>query len=107
MVGEAVRQALQTKPSGGVMEDLTHMWGRTRSRKLSRIVSRWARSILRERLEFRTEAGGSRLETVNAAYTSQTCPVSTCGDVHKDNRHGERFHCLKCGGMVTQTLLPP
>lgn len=95
--GEAVRQALEAKPSVVVIEDLSHMRGRTKSRKLSRIVSRWARSALRERLEFRTQAGGSRLEPGNAAYTSQTCPVPTCGDVHKDNRHGDRFHCLKCG----------
>ncbi len=66
MVGYAVRQAVQTRPSAVVMEDLTHLRGRTKSRKLSRIVSRWARATLRERLEFRTEAGGSRLETVNA-----------------------------------------
>ncbi|MCY0897484.1 MAG: zinc ribbon domain-containing protein [Firmicutes bacterium] len=97
LVGTAVRQALRTRPAAMVVEDLTHLRGRTKNRKLSRIVSRWARSVLRERLEFRTEAGGSRLETVNAAYTSQTCPVPTCGYVHKDNRHGDRFHCLHCG----------
>lgn len=97
LVGEAVRQSVKTRPSVVVMEDLTHMRGRTKSRKLPRLVSRWARSVLRERLEFRTEAGCSRLETVNAAYTSQICPNPTCGFVHKDNRHGDRFHCLECG----------
>ena len=60
-------------------------------------VSRWARSALRERLEFRSQAGGSRLETVNAAYTNQTCPNPACGYVHRDNRHGDRFHCPHCG----------
>ena len=97
IVGEAVRQALATSPAVVVVEDLTHMRGRTKNRKLSRLVSRWARSALKDRLEFRTEAGGSRLETVNAAYTSQTCPNPTCGSVHQDNRHGDRFHCLQCG----------
>jgi putative transposase len=97
MVGRAVRTALRGRPAVVVMEDLSHMRGRTKTRKLSRIVSRWARSTLRERLEFRTQAGGSRLETVNAAYTSQTCSVPTCGYVNKDNRHGDRFHCLVCG----------
>jgi putative transposase len=92
VVGRAVRNALKAQPSVVVAEDLTHLRGRTKNRKLSRIVSRWRRSVLRERLEFRTQAGGSRLETVNAAYTSQTCPVPTCGYVHKDNRHGDRFH---------------
>ena len=97
IVGRAVRQALQDRPAVVAMEDLSHLRGPAKSRKLSRIVSRWARSALRERLEFRAEAGGSRLETVNAAYTSQTCPVPTCGYVHKDNRHGDRFHCPRCG----------
>lgn len=96
-VGEAVRRALSPSPAALAIEDLSHMRGRTKSRKLSRIVSRWMRSALRERLEFRSEAGGSRLETVNAAYTSQTCPNPACGYVHKDNRHGDRFQCLMCG----------
>ncbi len=97
LVGQAVRQALRDRPAVVAMEDLSHLRGRTKSRRLSRIVSRWARSILRERLEFRTQAGCSRLETVNAAYTSQTCPNPACGYVHRDNRHGDRFHCLHCG----------
>ena len=97
LVGQAVRQALRSRPQLVAVEDLSHLRGRTKSRRLSRIVSRWARSALRERLEFRTEAGRSRLETVNAAYTSQTCASPTCGFVHKENRHGDRFHCLQCG----------
>ncbi|PSR33750.1 MAG: hypothetical protein C7B46_09130 [Sulfobacillus benefaciens] len=69
------------------------MRGRTKSRNLSRVVSR-LRSSLRERAEFLSQAGGSRLETVNAAYTSQECPQ--CGSIHKDNRQGDRFHCPHC-----------
>jgi putative transposase len=91
LVGQAVRQALRSRPTVVAMEDLGHLRGRTKSRWLSRIVSRWMRSVLRERLEFRTRAGGSRIETVNAAHTSQTCPVPTRGYVHKDNRRGDRF----------------
>ncbi len=97
MVGRAVRQALKDRPAIVAVEDLTHLRGRTKSRRLSRVVSRWARAALRERLEFRAVAGGSRLETVNAAYTSQACPNPACGFVHKENRHGDRFHCLHCG----------
>ena len=96
-VGEAVGRALASRPAVVAVEDLSHMRGRTKSRQLSRIVSRWMRSALRERLEFRSAAGGSRLETVHAAYTSQTCPDPACGYVHKDNRHGDRFQCLWCG----------
>lgn len=32
---------------------------------------------------------------VAAAYTSQRC--CPCGYVHKENRHGRRFRCQKCG----------
>ncbi len=97
VVGQAVRAALRDGPAVVAVEDLSHLRGRTKSRKLSRIVSRWARSALRERLDFRTQAGCSCLKTVNAAYTSQTCPNPACGFVHRDNRHGDRFHCLECG----------
>ena len=97
VVGQAVRQALRSRPAVVVVEDLSRLRGRTRSRKLSRIVSRWARSALRERVEFRVQAGGPRLETVNAAYTSQASPDPSCGYVHRDSRHGGRFHCLRCG----------
>ncbi|WP_428994700.1 zinc ribbon domain-containing protein [Ferrimicrobium acidiphilum] len=37
--------------------------------------------------------GGSGIKTVNAAYSSQTCPDPTCGYVHSGNRHGDVFHC--------------
>ncbi|WP_423782966.1 zinc ribbon domain-containing protein [Ferrimicrobium acidiphilum] len=37
--------------------------------------------------------GGSGIKTVNAAYSSQTCPDPTCGYLHSDNRHGDMFHC--------------
>ncbi|WP_353928567.1 zinc ribbon domain-containing protein [Desulfofundulus kuznetsovii] len=32
---------------------------------------------------------------MNAAYSSQTCPV--CGWVDAKNRHGDVFKCQKCG----------
>jgi IS605 OrfB family transposase len=96
-VGEAVRQVLADPPSVVVIEDLPHLRGQTKRRKLSRTVSRWMRSALRERFAFRTQAGGSRLVTVNAAYTRQTCPNRACGYVHKANRHGDRFQCLRWG----------
>jgi putative transposase len=85
---------LRFRPDVVVMEDLNRMRGRTKSRNLSRVVSRWMRSSLKERAEFLSQVGGSRLETVNAAYTSQECPQ--CGYVHPNNREGDRFHCRNC-----------
>ncbi len=96
-VGEAAREALAVGPSALAVTDLSDMRGRTKSRKLSPIVSRRMRSSLRERLKVRSEAGGSRLETVSAAYTRQTCPDSSRGPVHQDKRHGDRFQCPRLG----------
>ena len=93
-ISEATRQVLRSRPDVLVMEDLSRMRGRTKSRNLSRVVSRWMWSNLKERAEFLSQAGGSRLETANPAYTSQKCPQ--CGSVHQDNRQGDRFHCRHC-----------
>ena len=92
-ISEAMREVLCSRPDVLVMEDLSRMRGRTPSRNLSRVVSRWMRSNPKERSEFLSQAGGSRLETVNPAYT-QECPQ--CGYVHNDNRQGDRFHCRHC-----------
>jgi len=93
-ISEAFRKVLYGRPQGVVVEDMSGMRGRTKSRKLSRKVSRWMRAILKERTEFLANAGGSRVETVNPAYTSQECPQ--CGFVHQGNRKGDRFQCLHC-----------
>lgn len=96
-VGEAVREALASRLAVVALANLSHLRGRTRIRQLSPLVSRWMRPARRQLLAFRSEAEGSRLGTVNAAYTSQTCPHPTRGDVHRDNRHGDRFQYLRCG----------
>ncbi len=53
------------------------------------------RSILKERVDFKASAGGSRREQVKLAYSSQTCPA--CGYVHGDNWRGDAFQCRWCG----------
>ena len=93
-ISEAMRKVLRSRPDGLVMEDLSRMRGRTKSRKLSRVVSGWMRSSLKERAEFLSQAGGSPLETVNPVYTSHECP--RCEYVHKDNRQDDRFQCRHC-----------
>ncbi len=57
------------------------------------MCSSWARRENEERTAVHAFVGGSHVKTVNAAYTSQTCPDPACGYVSKDNRHGDRFHC--------------
>ncbi|MBE3564008.1 MAG: transposase [Hydrogenibacillus schlegelii] len=83
------------RPKVIAIEDLGLLSGKAKSKGLSRKVTLWTRSALRERAEFKTAVYGSSVEPVNAAYSSQTCPV--CGFVDAKNRNGDRFHCQNCG----------
>ncbi len=51
------------------------------------------RSENQGRMVVHASIGGVDAKTVNAAYTSQTCPGPTCGYVSRDNRQGDKFHC--------------
>ncbi len=96
-VNESLNDFLSAKlPKKVVYEDLTHMRGKAKSRKMSRLVSAWTRHIIRERLQFKVVSQGcSLLQAVNCAHSSRACPV--CGLVAKGNRKGDRFRCLFCG----------
>ena len=86
----------QIKPDVLVVEKLDFQsWDKKLNRRQKRLFSRWLKGVLRDRTEFKCRMNGVHLAEVNAAYTSQTCP--DCGYVHKNNRHGGRFHCLSCG----------
>ncbi|MHB8189228.1 MAG: zinc ribbon domain-containing protein [Ferrimicrobium sp.] len=88
-----VPQHPNARPRHIVIEDLSHLRGKARSKKISRLCSSWARAENKERMTVHAHVGGSDVKTANAAYTSQTCPDPACGYVHKDNRHGDMFHC--------------
>ncbi|MDA8271180.1 MAG: zinc ribbon domain-containing protein [Actinomycetota bacterium] len=90
--GKVVRSPEQ-RPKRLVIEDLAHLSGKSYSKKMSRLHSAWMRTENEERITVHTLVGGSDVKTVNAVYTSQTCPDPTCGYVSKDNRRGDRFHC--------------
>lgn len=52
----------------------------------------------RRQLDYKLAWNGGQLLAVSPAYTSQTCPVETCGHVSPDNRKTqETFSCVKCG----------
>ena len=52
-VNEALNDFLSAKrPKRVVYEDLTHMRGKAKSKKMSRLVAAWTRRIIRERLQF-------------------------------------------------------
>ncbi|MCL4495101.1 MAG: transposase [Firmicutes bacterium] len=98
-INHALNEVLAQQPPRVIVEDLTHMRGKAKGKKMSRTVSMWMRSTLNERADFKTEARGSRLEAVASAYTSQEC--SQCGFTSSDNRTGDHFRCLWCGTVDT------
>lgn len=84
------------RPRVVAYEDLSRLRGKAKSKGLSRKVSMWHRSTIRERMGYKlfvysVEDPGP----VNAAYSSQTCPV--CGWVDPQNRRGDIFECRECG----------
>jgi IS605 OrfB family transposase len=78
-----------------VTEDLTHVFShKDMGKKVNYRLSNWVKGSLRERIEFKALVKGFNHKTVNAAYTSQTCP--RCGSVHKKNRVIDKFKCTNC-----------
>ncbi|MBI3336314.1 transposase [Candidatus Peregrinibacteria bacterium] len=94
-INTAIHQVLLVRQPQVLVTEKLDLRGKAKSKKLSRRVSYWTRRLLKERIEFKASAGGSRREQVNPAYSSQTCPP--CGFVHRDNRRGDTFQCTHCG----------
>ncbi|MHB1734621.1 MAG: zinc ribbon domain-containing protein, partial [Ferrimicrobium acidiphilum] len=88
-----VSQLPSQRPREIIIEDLSHLQGKAKSKNISRLCSSWARNENQERITVHAYVGGSGIKTVNAAYSSQTCPDPGCGYVHSDNRYGDVFHC--------------
>jgi IS605 OrfB family transposase len=63
--------------------------GRTTNQK----ISNWTHGRMRQYLTYKAEAAGMRVELVDEAYTSQTCPH--CGRRHKPR--GRVYTCPACG----------
>ncbi|MBI2570561.1 MAG: transposase [Candidatus Schekmanbacteria bacterium] len=116
-INQAIGDVLKKRKPAALVTEKLDIRGKTPSKRLSRIVSSWARRALKDRVELKASAGGSgtlpppaaagaaldlaslgsRREQVNPSYSSQTCPKPDCGFVHPDNRQGDRFQCLHCG----------
>lgn len=60
----------------------------------NRRLSSWIKGYITERIKFKAVVEGFNHKTVNAAYTSQICPV--CGYVDRRNRKQDKFECLHC-----------
>ena len=98
-INRAIHAVLAQDPEQVVVEELGQMRGKAQGKKMLRRVSLWMRSLLQDRLDFKTQVRGSHLQAVALAYTSQEC--AQCGYTAKDNRHGDHFRCLWCGTVDT------
>jgi putative transposase len=57
-------------------------------------ISQWGRGTMRRYIRYKAQAAGiTVVDTVNEAYTSQTCP--RCG--HRSKPKGRTFVCHVCG----------
>ena len=94
-ISHAIRTVVKNRKPSVIVTERLDIRGKAKSKKMSRLVHYWMRGSLQERLGFLALAEGFRHKQVNPAYTSQMCP--SCLLVHKDNRKGDIFKCLKCG----------
>ena len=64
------------------------------SRAMRLRFTKWLKGYLHRSLVYKAQLHGVRLNVVNAAWTSLTCP--RCGNPSRHNRSGERFVCTSC-----------
>ena len=83
------------------LERLANILSTTRtSRKNNHSLHTWSFYRLAQYIEYKAKLAGIKVEYVNPAYTSQTCPV--CGHVHHAN---DRNYTCKCGFHIHRDLL--
>ena len=70
------------------------------SRKNNHSLHTWSFYRLAKYIEYKAKLAGIKVEYVNPAYTSQTCPI--CGHVHHAN---DRNYTCKCGFRIHRDLL--
>jgi putative transposase len=97
-----VEEALRHGCSYIAVEDLTHIRERMDARddQLKRQMHNWAFRELQEQIAYKAAEYGIRVESVNPAFSSQTC--SKCGHQSSTNRDSKTgwFACNECGYEV-------
>jgi putative transposase len=93
-INQAINEMIKTRQPKIIVTEKLDCRGKAKNKDISRRVSYWHRSTLKDRFEFKASAAGCCRKQVNPAYTSQTCPP--CGYLEKANRQGDVFQCLKC-----------
>ena len=100
-IGRSVNLLIKDLPTNGnvtlILEDLTEMSaeGAKRTRRGRFDISVWSRGELQKHIQEDLEWQLAQVEYVAPEYTSQQC--SKCGYVAKENRHGSKFSCKRCG----------
>ena len=94
-INRAINELIKRREPKVIVTEKLDFRGKGPSKEISRRVSYWSRSTLKDRFEFKASAAGCRREQINPAYTSQTCPE--CGYLDKANRKGDEFQCQECG----------
>lgn len=83
------------------LEQLFNIRSATRtSRKNNRSLHNWSFYRLAQFIEYKAKLAGIKVEYVNPAYTSQTCPV--CGNIHHAK---DRTYTCGCGFRTHRDLL--
>jgi len=94
-IGRALNEMFASNPHIGVINcEALDFVGNRLARTPNRRLGRWLKGYLQSALTYKAELHGVKLNVVNAAYTSQTCP--RCGYLSQKNRSGERFLCRAC-----------
>ncbi|UOY09504.1 transposase [Methanonatronarchaeum sp. AMET6-2] len=97
-----VEEALQHDCSYIAIEDLTHIRERmdNGNNRIKRQMHNWAFRKLQKQIEYKATEYGIQVESVNPAFSSQTC--SKCGHQSSTNRDKETgwFACNECGYSV-------
>ncbi|MFC7072409.1 RNA-guided endonuclease InsQ/TnpB family protein [Halovenus rubra] len=96
-----VEEALQHDCSYIAVENLTHIRDRMDAHddQLKRQMHNWAFRELQEQIAYKAAEYGIQVESVNPAFSSQTC--SKCGHQSSTNRDSDGwFGCNECGYEV-------
>lgn len=99
------RDIIETAAAHGVkvikLEQLSSIRSSTRtSRKNNHSLHNWSFYRLAQYIEYKARLAGIKVEYINPAYTSQTCPV--CGHVHHAD---DRNYICRCGFHIHRDLL--
>ena len=81
---------------------LESIWNITYKQKVSRKMSHWTNSLIRDKMSSCCEESGVRFSLQSSAYRSQRC--SQCGLVLKSSRSGKTFACESCGLVIDADL---